>query len=288
MASPSTEAPKAKPLAFMERLSPEVYLYRPSGDADSSASPDGPKLILVASWTDASDSHIAKYIIKYQELFPRSQIALIRSATPLFFRPPRMIPIAQKLVPVFKSVFNTGLFPPSRPELLVHIFSNGGSASVASLFQAYAASADEGEDKRIPLHVTIIDSAPSEFAAARLAAFVQVGMSTAMRLITAPFVWLVSYSWQFLVSVGALTDWMGIWGDAHNNKALNNEARRVYIYSKIDKLVDYRTVLSHAAKAEERGFSVQREEFVGSAHVAHARKDEGRYWGIVRNFWYGN
>ena len=58
--------------------------------------------------------------------------------------------------------------------------------------------------------------------------------------------------------------------------------RRVYIYSSTDALTDYRDVETHAAEAETKGFSVALEKFKGSAHVAHQRKDESRYWDIVK------
>lgn len=60
------------------------------------------------------------------------------------------------------------------------------------------------------------------------------------------------------------------------------EMRRVYIYSPTDALVDYKDVETHAAEAETKGFSVALEKFEGSAHVAHLRKDESRYWEIVK------
>ena len=44
----------------------------------------------------------------------------------------------------------------------------------------------------------------------------------------------------------------------------------------------WRDVEDHADDAEARGWVVRREEFGGSMHVAHARVDEGRYWGIVK------
>ncbi|KAK5997930.1 hypothetical protein PT974_00297 [Cladobotryum mycophilum] len=283
------KSPKEKPLSFMEKLSSEVSIYRPSETDATAATPNSPKLIIIASWTNASDVHVAKYIIKYKEVFPQAEIALIKSTSGLFFNPPRIVEAVKKVIPIIKSTFDTGSSSSSsQPELLIHIFSNGGSSSIASLYDAYAASATEGEDKILPQHVTIIDSAPSEFAAERLVAFLQVGVPTVQRLLTAPILYLVGYSWGLLVAIGALTDWLSVWGNTHNDNERNNEARRIYIYSESDVLVDYRTVESHASAAEKKGFNVQKEKFVGSAHVAHARKDEDRYWNIVQKTWYGN
>ena len=56
----------------------------------------------------------------------------------------------------------------------------------------------------------------------------------------------------------------------------------MYIYNPADALIDYRDVEAHAAKADSRGFSVALERYEGSAHVAHLRKDERRYWEIIK------
>ena len=66
------------------------------------------------------------------------------------------------------------------------------------------------------------------------------------------------------------------------------EARRLYLYSEADKMVDYRAIEAHAADAKAKGFDVKLEKFVGSPHVAHARADEKAYWGAVRELWDGN
>ena len=60
---------------------------------------------------------------------------------------------------------------------------------------------------------------------------------------------------------------------------------RCYIYSKEDEMVSWENVEEHAAEAEGRGWRVRRELFVGSGHVAHARVDSGRYWGVVQRVW---
>jgi hypothetical protein len=71
----------------MERLSPAVSLYRPEETGLLNGSPSSPKLIIVASWTDVRDEHIAKYVINYQALFHNAQILLVKSAPELFFNP---------------------------------------------------------------------------------------------------------------------------------------------------------------------------------------------------------
>lgn len=59
------------------------------------------------------------------------------------------------------------------------------------------------------------------------------------------------------------------------------EARRVYIYSKTDDMVDWETVEEHAIGAEEDGCQVERERFNSSKHVGHMMEDSKRYWTAV-------
>lgn len=65
----------------MQKLSNSVYLYEPKSKPDPVTTSDdaAPRLILVGGWMDARDVHLAKYVRKYQELFPTSAILLLKS-----------------------------------------------------------------------------------------------------------------------------------------------------------------------------------------------------------------
>ncbi|KAJ7198494.1 hypothetical protein GGX14DRAFT_343197, partial [Mycena pura] len=60
---------------------------------------------------------------------------------------------------------------------------------------------------------------------------------------------------------------------------------RLYIYSNEDKLVQAASVEKQVAEARKRGLSAYVECFQGTAHVAHAKKDPGRYWGVISRHW---
>lgn len=60
------------------------------------------------------------------------------------------------------------------------------------------------------------------------------------------------------------------------------------MYSDVDVLVGKETVERHADEAEARGCVVYgRELFKGGGHVALARGEGGRYWGVVKGVWEG-
>ncbi|KAG8158901.1 hypothetical protein KVR01_011344 [Diaporthe batatas] len=277
----ATPTPTAKPLSFMEKLGPLVSFYRPSG-APSTSAEHQPRLIIVSGWTDARDAHVAKYIVKYQALYPAAQILLLKSTGDCILRPAQIGPAMKPAASVVRAATQ---FPASSasPPLLIHMFSNGGSSSVANLYEQYAATAGPDEDKHLPPHVTIFDSCPGLFGISQAVAFFDSSLSFFQRLIAAPFLYAFVVFWNAAMALRIFPNSLAEWYQSHNNHPGNTaEVRRVYIYSSNDALISYRDVEAHAAEAKGKGFSVALEKFENSAHVAHLRKDEARYWEIVR------
>ncbi|RSL44897.1 hypothetical protein CEP53_011003 [Fusarium sp. AF-6] len=286
----STKPAKEKPLSFMEKLSPEVYLHRPSSSTDS-GDPAHPKLIIVATWTNALDGHIAKYIDKHKTLYPSSPILLVKSTSKILFNPPLLRKAVEPMVPAIKACLPADTSSSSsNPSLLIHMFSNGGNSSLSNLYDAYAASVGENENPHLAPHVTIMDSCPGEESVTGLVAFLQVGLSGVVRLAATPFMYLLGVVWVSAIAVGLTKDWITVWRKTHNDKENKNpyEIRRTYIYSERDTIISYKAIESHAAEAEKHGFQVRREKFEGSPHVNHARQDEARYWGAVTQTWEGS
>lgn len=164
----------------------------------------------------------------------------------------------------------------SRPQILVHAFSNGGSAMLRHLRAAYGGA--------FPPHVTIFDSAPGQFTARSGIAAVSAGLPPLIRAVLRPFLWFVAfcYTLWFL----RRDDSLQRHAKAHNS--VKGELRRTYIYSESDKLIDWRHVEEHAATSEKNGYETRREKFSGTPHVSHMRGDEERYWRVVKETWNGN
>lgn len=237
---------------------------------------------------DAREPHLAKYTAKYQALYPDSPILLVRAFVYHFVGSKFPGEIAPA-VPVIRSIMEEDGGDSSSPEMLVHIFSNGGSTTLKYLYDLYSETAGKSESSKLPLHVTIFDSAPGRFNWSRSVTAFSMGATrsnllvrtfvTAMAHLLSAFYWILTVPWG---RAGFLDrTWL-----AHNIKAKNqSEIGRTYIYSKEDELVDYKDVEEHAAQARQQGYKVTLEEFQGTAHVAHARADEARYWSIVRDTW---
>jgi hypothetical protein len=279
----------AKPLSFMEKLGPLVSFYQPtpetsSANKNTTTNADPPRFIVIAGWTDAKDAHLAKYIIKYQTLYPAAQILLLKSTMSCILRPSQIGPAMKPAVSVLRAAFQTSASStPSSPPLIIHIFSNGGSISMAKLYSQYAAMTSPNEDKRLPPHITIFDSSPGLFHISTSMAFISVGLSSAQKLIATPFLYLWAILWAGAMALGLLPNLLTDGYTSHNYHESNKtEMRRAYIYSAADALTDHKDVEAHAAEAESKGFATALEKYKGSAHVAHSRKDEERYWEIVK------
>lgn len=238
--------------------------------------------------------HLAKYTNRLQALYPSSPIVVLRShvyhfTTRVSSHPREVaaaVPLIQSIMAEYAEVEESG-GKEEEAEVLVHLFSNGGSAALRHLREQYTAA---GSGSPFPRHVTVFDSAPGRFqwqrgvtafmaSAARASLPVRVAMLVFVNCLFA-FYWAAHVPWG---RPGYLDrTWL-----AHNDRAGNGaEVCRAYIYSEEDALVDPREIEEHAASAVRNGFVVAAvEKFKGSAHVAHVRLDEARYWAVVKNTW---
>jgi hypothetical protein len=271
--------PKDGQLSFMSKLADNVYLYTPSQVSTGSTS--SPKLIVVFSWMDARDLHIVKYITQHQATFPESQILLVKCNQIQFLWEPAGKRNAKVAVPVIRAAVPPNSQP---PELLFHVFSNGGSGMLHRVRNAYRDAT--GED--LPPHYTVFDSCPGNASYSRAVTAFTTGIKPRwLRWIWTPFIHLYLL-WYFLATKmpGAKPDVLSLINTAHNVNT-GREIRRAYIYSEADALIDWKYVEEHAEEAKQKGFNVRLEKFNGTAHVTHARGDPPRYWSIVKQTWGG-
>jgi len=267
----------------MTTLSRFVSVYEPARST-AWGSPDAAslKLVVVASWMDARDLHIAKYIDQYRALYPTSKILLVK----FIFKQMLFGSVAERAVDpavsYLRSLVDSGYLSSSslQPEILVHIFSNGGMASTKHLFNSY----HEKTGQAFPLHAAVYDSCPGGYSYSKTQNAIMAGFPERWRWIVAPLVHLLNmYFWVFTRlgrPYALITNPL-----FHNDTKEKRETNRTYIYGTNDVMVDWRHVEAHAKEAESKGFVVRREVFLDSAHVAHARSDKSRYWKLVTETW---
>jgi hypothetical protein len=288
MASNATATPgKAKPLASLTKLSPNVYLHRAasSGTAGSASRlPKAPRVIVLNTWMGASDPLVAKYLAQYQALWPTSDIVVIKCDPMHSIQRTKCIEYVRAAVtPILAAVDKTD----DEPQVLLTSMSSGGHALQCLLTK----EAFPGAGKTFPKHVHVFDSGPGQDAyGLRISAFVAGSKGWSRWLVAIPFAHIMSIAWflTYYVFGHARGDPVTETRRWFNQRAELDEVRRTYIYSDADPVIPTNAVESHAAEAKEKGFDVRLEKFVGSPHVGHARTDPDRYWRIVKETWEGS
>ncbi|KAK3990782.1 hypothetical protein QBC44DRAFT_288354 [Cladorrhinum sp. PSN332] len=287
--TPTPTSP-TNPLSSLTKISPCAYVYTPSQKNPSSSNSTDPKLVILSTWMSARPAHILKYLTPYQQLYPTSPILLLRSEPRHFLIPygaPRELSPA---ITYFKSIFpstpTSSSSSSSKPQLLIHCWSNGGSLLLSLLRRSVIPS--------LPRYTIVYDSTPGQFRywpgywafTASLSGLTYYLIAPLMHLTVSFF-----YVWHVVVGRGK-TGPLAKLAASHNDfeNLGGKEVGRTYIYGKGDRLVHWRDVEVHADDAESKGFGrVRREEFEGTGHVAHARGvgNEERYWRVVKGSWEG-
>ncbi|KAL3419594.1 hypothetical protein PVAG01_08092 [Phlyctema vagabunda] len=261
------------------QLTPTVFYHEPL--APTTASSSDPDLILLAPWLNALPRHIAKYTTGYQALYPRSRILMITTSTvhmtvsSTASRQKRVQPILDLLC---------DLAPDSR--VLVHFFSNGGADPIALLAHQYQLKTGSP----LPAHKIVLDSTPGR-------ATYSLSVRALSVALPKNFVgWLLG---AFLIRVFLCYFFAAdfvlqrenaietIRKTLNKNELIPTSAERLYIYSKLDPIVDWHDVEEHIADAKAKGYVVAAERYEDSGHAGHLMKDEKRYWSAVRRTWEG-
>ncbi|KAI1753108.1 hypothetical protein F4782DRAFT_97957 [Xylaria castorea] len=280
-------APSSTSLHIMTKLSAHVFTYEPSETRVSSAKVSDPKLIVLAAWMDARDVHIAKYIAHHQSMYPDAAILLLKFVLKEAMLAPAAISAVQPAVWYLRSLINAGDLSatPDHPEILAHVFSNGGATSMQNLYVSY----NKLFGQPFPFHCTIFDSCPGLHALSTSYNAMIAGFPRGLlRLIVTPFIVLMiitSWIWHIPFGFIAGEDFLSKNARVLNDRDLVKQTNRTYIYGKADNMVDWHHIEKHAKKAMSKGFDVRKEAFENSPHVAHMRTDSERYWRIVEETW---
>ena len=271
------------PFPGMVELGPSVYLYTPAHQAHE-ANISAPKLVILCAWMNAHPIHIKKYIFGYQALFPTATILLIRSSTlDVLYRSTAIL--RRRVEPALAVIRSICSPEPASPEILLHVFSNGGSHQGINLLRCYPTATGQV----FPIHATILDSCPG-----------RGNLKRSYLALTAPFerqpiylrllgslftILILCLYWVMIIPLGLENPIERI-RQGLNDRSITRETKRVYIYSDVDPMVHWQEVEDHADDARKNGFVTRMEKFKGSGHAAHVRVGGGeRYWRIAKDLW---
>ena len=268
------------PLGFMIHLTQSTYLFQPK-----SFTPTSPTIVLL-TWMNAVPTHIAFYLQAYRKLYPTARLQLIRGTIP-------------DMIYVSTSTQKRSLAPAlsilrAEPDsaIFLHLFSNSGAHSAATLLRAYrddcSMNRDDKTETIMPVKGLFLDSAPSlgDYSSG------YAGMSYEVRRLP---IWmqpvgllsvhlLVGMFWLFHRLIRLPNVLTRSYDDLLDSGLVDGKAPRVYFYSKADRLVRHDHILKHARAAESRGRRVQTVEFDGTAHCKHGKGvGEEKYWAVVED-----
>lgn len=238
---------------------------------------------------NARDTHIAKYITAYQTIYPAANVLLAKSSFRYYLSRHSARRQISPAVKVIRDILGSNA-DNTTPQLLIHLFSNGGSCVLYHLYDLYHKTSKfpaGSPDRTLPPHVTIFDSVPGRWSYAGSTNAVLLAIPPGMMRKSAfPFVHLLGAFWVVKYRVIKVPEETHVWGLAHNDRTRAWESCRAYVYSEADEFVDHRAVEEHANHAESNGYVIlRRDKFSDSKHVAHAKSDPDRYWLLVKETW---
>jgi len=260
------------------RLSDTIKLYRPDASKEVTTTNHctGPEMIILCTWFRALPKHIAKYIDAHRQRYPEAQILVIESTvgdmmyTPYSVQRNRLSPV----VDIVKEMAS------ANHEILLHVFSNGGSNSAVQLAEAWRSS----QSLPFPATSMVLDSCPGS-PSLKLAADAVVSSSPKNS-----HWWVIIFAWTVVVPFVAFPSLLGgpnvvslLRERLNEARLFSTSTRRVYICSSTDLMVPQDDVVSHCKSARLAGYDAKLIEFNGSAHVSHVMKDPIRYWSAVED-----
>lgn len=164
--------------------------------------------------------------------------------------------------------------------VFLHAFSNAGVFATNHLSRTFLHTTGE----KLPLKSMVLDSAPGRATFSVLIKVLSylIPKAGVLRLLGMVSIYVFTTVYWMIRWIARSQDLVLLSRRAINDSSLvTGGIERCYIYSDKDELVGWRDVEEHSGEAEQRGWIVTREKFVGAPHVGHMRVDPDRYWSII-------
>jgi hypothetical protein len=276
-------APKESVPWDFEKLTDAISYHRqPSEGLQPKKNGSGPSLIVLCTWMSANRKHISKYTAQYRQKYPSTELLVIESSiADIVYRTNKSqrhrIRLARDILTSHLTATNNNQ---RKPQVLLHVFSNGGAQAAVQLATSLAP-----ETRPQAFSAIIFDSCPGEatYQRSHQAMSHSLPKSLPARVFGPLLIHLTLCLFYLAIFVCRFESVL-----TRSRKCLNDPEMfgttvpRVYVFSKADELVPWRDVESHAEDAGRKGYGeVRRVLFEDSAHCAHAMAHKEEYWGAV-------
>ncbi|SMQ47450.1 unnamed protein product [Zymoseptoria tritici ST99CH_3D7] len=265
-----------------DRITDSISLHRPEASSKQrSISHEQPSLIVICSWMNAAEKHIAKYTAGYRRLYPDTTVLLVQCSLAGFFTSKAKQEVLLK--PAYDMIINHRSDGNQGGPVVLHAFSNGGG-TLANYIAGFLNERSPG--KKVVFNKVILDCLPGipTIAGAVRAVSFSLPRNPILRFLGQWIfrIWLVAYS-IFAYALRRREDRV-----TRLRRRLNDPERfdlgapRLYLYSKADDLVEHWAVAEHAEGARKKGYRVREEMFINAPHCAIAKDEPERYWKAVQ------
>ncbi|KAH7130057.1 hypothetical protein B0J11DRAFT_243441 [Dendryphion nanum] len=292
-------------------LSRSIFLYEPHEPAKG-------QLVILATWLGGTAKHIAKYTSIYKAIAPKARILLILGPLDGFLSPypiqrrnirPAIEPIVQVLKECEYSAntHDTSHGPthsPTRPHILLHMFSNGGASNILQLLRVWKSEIGSP----LPLSGLVIDSAlavggpkqnyrgfqqsipngpifrlfgPVAASYALLVLETSIALGRYPRPETAMRQCIFD---ETLVRIGGPENLSCEENTDDGTKSAKTK-RICYFASKADQNTPFQDIISHSEEARQNGWDVDLHLWDDTPHCNHVGKHEKEYVEALRNIW---
>lgn len=253
-----------------ETLSGGIFVRR----SDESASLP---IVIIFGWMGGE----IRYVKKYADLYEGHLVVIVTGDTSDFIRAAAAAGfqhVDNTLRPLMKLLTAEGCFAGSR-RCFLHAFSNGGCLRLWGLQRTLYSS----KAKRLDVIGICIDSAPTGSGQKKLTdgvtAFTASIRSPFWRSVARPFVAACLIFLTFITTLLGVTPWHVKTKDA---LMYDKEAPKLFIFSKVDKLVNWQGIESVIEELKTRGHVVEKILFDDSEHVKHLIKHPSEYAEAVK------
>jgi hypothetical protein len=176
----------------------------------------------------------------------------------------------------------------TRRDVLLHLFSNGGSSMAAQLLASTLPSA-----LRDRLGLVVFDCCPGDasFAKAYGAALLSLppSLSPPLRWLGTATTYCCVSAIQILQDARLMSSVRELRAELNNPALLGKDARRLYLFSAGDAMVSVDDVVSHVREAQSNfgGDKIGAMLFRTASHCALIVEDADRYWTAIADAWDG-
>lgn len=294
-------------------LGGDIWLYEPRDGGVSVADnnpPQGirrtcdrgrgrpPALIILCTWLGgATAKRIEKYTQGYHRLWPCSNMLLIRTTLSEYLIQ-NSTSLCRRLRPAQREIRRLGLEIQGRDknrgesengEVLLHIFSLGGSNTATQLLESMnAILATTGHQGPVPLRQIILDSCPGDLDICRShrAGAHSLPNGSLLKPLGSAALFVLAVALAGMEATGLRTPLAKrVRSQLNDPEIFSARAARLYLASEADDIVDVRDVEEHRNQAVAKGFAADILRFHKAGHCSLIVEDGTAYWNAIASGW---